>query len=161
MKNIILCFIILSNLLLIGCIDEDSNEEQNILSWEVIDCDKNTESFLFNWTDDDTGENYSKITSGISNVSLTIQNTGNIKFSIKIDFEFILSEILKNQDTELNTITSNKCPCDHISNDNNSIYNSKSIDLDPGEIKTIYSTVKLTNFYGFKVTKWCYEINKV
>jgi hypothetical protein len=160
MKHIILYLaIIILNLLFLGCIEEDINKEQNIISWELIDCDKNTESFLFNWTDNNSGENYSKITSGISNVSLTIKNTGNVQLSILVDFEFILSEILKNKDTELNTITSNKCPCDYISHSNNSKYYSKSVELNPGEIKTIYSDIELTKFYGFKVTKWCYEIN--
>jgi len=75
-------------LFFIGCIEEDNTSEHNVLSWEVINCDKKTKHFIFNWSDNITGENYSKITSGISNVSLTINNTGNIEFSIKVDFEF-------------------------------------------------------------------------
>jgi len=163
MKNIIVYLtIIFVNLLLLGCIENNNDIENNIAGWEVIDCDKNTESFIFNWTDNKTGENYSKITSGISNVSLTIKNTGNTKFSLKVDFEFILSEILKNEKTELNTITSNKCPCDSIIyNNNNSKYYTKIIELEPGEIKTIFTDTYLTNYYGFKVTKWCYEIKLI
>ena len=160
MKNIIVYItIILINLLLLGCIEENNNEENHIISWEVVDCDKNIESFIFNWTDNSTGENYSKITSGISNVSLMIKNTGNINFSIKVDFEFILSEILRNEKTELITITSNKCSCDSIIYSNNSKYYTKIIELEPGEIKTISTDIDLLNDYGFKVTKWCYEIN--
>jgi hypothetical protein len=162
MKNIMVYLtIILINLLLLGCIEDNDNIENNITSWKVIDCDKNTESFIFNWTNHTTGENYSKITSGISNVSLTIENTGNTIFSIKVDFEFILSEILKNEKTELNTITSNKCPCDSIIFSNNSKYYTKIIELEPREIKTISTDIDLSNYYGFKVTKWCYEINLI
>jgi len=152
----------LTLLLFIGCIEEDNNSEQNVISWEVINCDKKTKHFIFNWSDNITGENYSKVTSGISNVSLTIKNTGNQEFSIKVDFEFILSEILRNEDTESQTITSNKCPCDSIEDiNNNSKYYSKIISLQPGEIKTTYSSIDSTNIYGFKTIKWCYEINTI
>jgi hypothetical protein len=143
----------------IGCIEEDNNSNQDIISWEVLDCDKKSTHFLFNWTDEITGENYSKVTSGISNVSLKIKNTGNQDFILKIDFEFILSEILKNVDTEIIKITSEKCLCDSLEHSNNSFYSSKVINLSPGEIETVYQLFDKEYKYGFKAIKWCYEIN--
>ncbi|MCK5300706.1 MAG: hypothetical protein V3S79_03360 [Candidatus Thermoplasmatota archaeon] len=154
---IIIFYLIFLNF--IGCIEENNNPNQNIISWEVIDCNKKTSTFIFNWSDSITGENFSKITSGISNVSLSIKNTGNQKSNLKVDLEFIVSEIIKNEDTEIQTITSNKCSCDSIENNNDSKYYSKIISLKPGEIKTISSSIDSAKLEGFKVIKWCYEIN--
>ena len=159
--NIVIIIFYCTLLFFVGCIEENDNPEQNVYSWEVIDCDKKTKSFIFNWSDNLTGETYSKVTSGISNVSLTIKNTGNKELSVKVDFEFILSEILKNEDTEIQTITSNKCPCDSIEVNNNSRYFSRIVTLQSGESKTIFSSIDIYQFYGFKVIKWCYEINIV
>ncbi|MCJ2513509.1 MAG: hypothetical protein LN408_03595, partial [Candidatus Thermoplasmatota archaeon] len=67
--------------------------------------------------------------------------------------------LLGNEDTEIQTITSNKCSCDSIENNNDSKYYSKIISLKPGEIKTISSSIDSAKLEGFKVIKWCYEIN--
>ena len=110
-------FIIMFTILIIftiGCFEDkkseaDNDANQNEISWEILDCNKISKNFLFNWTDDLENKNHSKITSTISNVSLTIKNTGNILLNLKVDFEFIISEINKDEDTEIQKITSKKC----------------------------------------------------
>lgn len=161
--NILFFIITIFVLVFIGCTDIKDNttdSEKIIISWDVIDCDKKSEQFIFNWTDNNTGEKFSKISSSISNVSLTIYNNGNQEFSIKVDFEFILKEIIKNMDNEALIITTNKCPCDSINESNNkSKFVNRVLRLQPGDSKTIFASIDLSTIYGYKVVKWCYEIN--
>ena len=161
--NNMIFIIMIFVLVFIGCIDiqdNDTDSEKKIVSWDVINCDKKSEQFLFNWTDNNTGENFSKISSSISNVSLTINNNGNQDFSIKVDFEFILREIIKNMDNEALIITANKCPCDSINESNNkSKFFTRVLTLKPGDSKIIFASIDLSTIYGYKVVKWCYEIN--
>ena len=112
--DLIILFLIF---ILIGCIDsekQEDNENNNIadISWKILDCNKKSTNFLFNWSDENTNVNYSKITSTISNVSIKIENTGIEILNLKIDFELILSEIIRNEETEILKITSEKCLCD-------------------------------------------------
>lgn len=149
---------------LIGCNEENNDNEkndnfQNYTSWEIIDCSKKSINYRFNWTDDTNNECYSKITSSINNVSLSIENNGNQFINLKIDFEFILTEIIKSEETEILKITSEKCSCDSLENINNSYYSTRYISLYPQETKKVYSSIDIENIYGFKVTKWCFEIN--
>ena len=145
-----------------GCVEEETPETVNTpaINWDVIDCSRTTEIINHSFLDSENNTHYIE-TEGISNVSITIKNTGNVKTTYVVDFIFKTTEIEELIGVEYKVLWSiNECICDSITDlENVSLSDQKTVTIEPDQTAIIYSSCNANPDQGLRVNKWCYEIN--
>ena len=88
-KQIIFILLFFFSIYLCGCLQDEkpSNEGPPIIDWEVIGCNRIVEAINHSFKDSENNTHYVE-TEGISNVSITLKNTGNIVTTYVIDIQF-------------------------------------------------------------------------